>query len=179
MTETRLPAEVALYRREEGDAYRIGVSPGAAEHALGILRPEFDILDHGDGWRITDLETGEESPDVGAAARDGRIRVLPDYPVTALRSVLQDSLRNLVWSALIARLVVSGIRNPTDWRFDADHHELRLHDPEGRLRARVQYADWWFVASRDRALRLADLVMAKTGLEALGVEELVQRREGP
>lgn len=179
MKGTHLPAEVALYRQEEADPYRIGVSPGAAEHALGILSPGLDILDHGDGWRITDLETGEESSDVDAAARAGRITVLSDYPVTALRSVLQDSLRNLVWSALIARLAVSGIRNPTDWRFDADHVELRLHDPEGRLRARVEYPNWWFVASRDRALRLADLVMEQTGLEALGVEELVERREGP
>lgn len=176
MTAARLPAQVALHRREEGGDYRIGVTPGAVEHALGILSPELDILDHGDSWRITDVKSGEEAEDIARAVRTGRIRVLHDYPVTALRSVLQDALRNLVWSALIARLVVSGVRTPTDWRFDADHDELRLHDPEGRLRARVEYPDWWFVASRDRALRLADLVMDQTGLEALGVEELVQRR---
>lgn len=179
MTGPRLPAQVALHRQEEDEPYRIGVSRGAAEHALGILSPGLDILDHGGTWRITDLETGEESADLGAAVRGGHIRVLHDYPVTALRSILQDSLRNLVWSALIARLVVSGVRTPTDWRFDADHEELRLQDPEGRLRAQVRYANWWFVASRDRALRLADLIMEETGLEALGVEDLVERRTGP
>lgn len=179
MSAPRLPAEVALHRQTEGDEYRIGVSPGAVEHALGILSPELDILDHGDAWRITDLETGADTEDLEAEIREGRITVLHDYPVTALRSILQDALRNLVWSALIARLVVSGVRNPTDWRFDADHDELRLHDPEGRLRARVEYGDWWFVASRDRALRLAELVMDETGLEALGVEDLVERRTGP
>lgn len=179
MNGPSLPAEVALCRREEGDGYRIGVSPGAAEHALGILKPGFDILDYGDSWRIQDLGTGEESSDVDRAVRDGHITVLHDYPLTALRSVLQDSLRNLVWSALIARLAVSGIRNPTDWRFDADHEELRLHDPEGRLRARVRYPDWWFVASRDRALRLAGLVTEEAGLRALGVEDLVERRSKP
>lgn len=176
MKSPRLPVEVALRRPEEDDDYRIGVSPGSAEHALGILSPELDLLDHGDGWRITDLETGEESEDIGGAVRSGQVRVLRDYPVTALRSVLQDSLRNLVWSALISRLVVRGVRTPTDWRFDAGHDELRLHDPEGRLRARVEYPNWWFVSSRDRALRLADLVMEQTGLEALSVEDLVERR---
>ena len=176
MRPPRLPVEVALHREEDEDGYRIGVSPGAAEHALGILGSELDILDHGDSWRIRDLETGEESQDIDGAVRDGHIRVLGDYPVTALRSVLQDSLRNLVWSALISRLVVSGVRTPTDWRFDVDHDELRLHDPEGRLRARVEYPNWWFVASRDRALRLADLVMGQTGLEALSVQDLVERR---
>lgn len=179
MRTSLLPAEVALHRQEEAAPYRIGVSQGAAEHALGILSPGFDILDHGDEWRITDLETGEESSDVDAAVGNGHIRVLHDYPVTALRSVLQDTLRNLVWSALIARLVVSGVRNPTDWRFDADHEEIRLHDPEGRLRAQVRYANWWFVASRDRALRLADLVLAETGLEPLGVEDLLERHTEP
>ncbi len=176
MRPPRLPVEVALHRPEEGADYRIGVSPGAAEHALGIVSPELDILDHGDSWRITDLETGVESEDIGGTVRGGRIRVLRDYPVTALRSLLQDSLRNLVWSALISRLVVSGVRTPTDWRFDADHDELRLHDPEGRLRARVEYSNWWFVASRDRAVRLADLVMEQTDLEVLSVKDLVERR---
>lgn len=47
----------------------------------------------------------------------------------------------------------------------------RLHDPEGRLRARVEYPDWWFLAGRDRALRLADPVMEQTGPDALSVEE--------
>lgn len=104
---------------------------------------------------------------------------LRDYPVVALRDVLQETLRGLVWSALVARLVVSGVRNPTDWRFGADHDELRLHDTEGRLRARVHYPDWWFVASRDRALRLAARVMEETGLPALDLEQLVERRRGP
>ena len=176
MRPANLPVEVALHRPKEDDDYRIGVSPGSAEHALGILSSDLDILDHGDSWRITDLESGEKSEDIGGAVRSGHIRVLRDYPVTALRSVLQDSLRNLVWSALISRLVMSGVRTPTDWRFDADHDELRLHDPEGRLRARVEYPNWWFVSSRDRALRLAGLVMEQTGLEALSVEDLVERR---
>lgn len=179
MNGSSLPAEVALYRQDDGDGYRIGVSQRAAEHALGILGPGFDILDHDAGWRIHDLETGRESGDVDRAVRDGHFTVLHDYPVTALRSVLQDSLRNLIWSALIARLAVSGIRNPADWRFDADHEELRLHDPEGRLRARVRYPNWWHVASLDRALRLAGLVIEDTDLEALDVEDLVERRREP
>lgn len=178
MKATHLPAEVALQRTEDGGDFRIGVSQGAAEHALGVLPPGLDILDHGDRWRIRDLETGEETSDVDGLIREGRVTVLHDYPVTALRDVLQGVLRNLVWSALITRLVVTGIRNPTDWRFDADHDELRLHDTEGRLRARLRYPDWWIVASRDRALRLADRMMEETGLEALGVEGLVERRRG-
>lgn len=178
MSGSGLPAEVALHREGEDDGYRIGVSRRAREHALGILSPGLDIRDHGDGWRITDLESGAEFSDIREIVEDDRMTVLRDYPVTALRSVLQDALRNLVWSALIARLVVSGVRDPTDWRFAADHEELRLHDPEGRLRSQVRYPDWWFVASRDRALRLADRVMRETGLEALGVEALVERRRG-
>lgn len=178
MKGAHLPAEVALQRGEDEDVFRIGVSRGAAEHALGVFPPELDILDHGEGWRIRDLETGEETADVDALVREGRVTVVHDYPVTALRDVLQGVLRNLVWSALITRLVVSGVRTPTDWRFAADHDELRLHDTEGRRRARLSYPDWWIVASQDRALRLADRMMEQTGLEALGVEDLVERRRG-
>lgn len=179
MNDTSLPAEVALYRQEEEDGYRIGVSQRAVEHALGILRPGYDVRDHDGEWRIHDLETGAASEDIDGAVRAGQLTVLRDYPVTSLRSLLQDSLRNLVWSALIARLAVSGVRNPTDWRFAADHDELRLHDLEGRLRARIRYPNWWHVASLDRAVRLAGLVIGDTDLEALGVDELVARRREP
>lgn len=176
MTGTRFPAEIALYRQEPGEPYRVGVSPQAAEHALGILHPDLEVLEEPSGWRFSDLETGKEYRDVSGLVQDGRVTVLPDYPVTGLREVLEHTLRHFVWSSLIVKLVVRGIRTPTEWRFGVDHSELRLHDPEGRLRARLESPRWWLVASRSRALELADRLVEETGLEVLGADRLAERR---
>lgn len=176
MSGSRFPAQIALYREEEGDPYSLGVSPGATEHALGILREDIEVHGDGAGWWFSDLETGEEFEGVSDLLGRGRVNVLSDYPVTGLREVLEHTLRHFVWSGLIVRLVVRGIRNPTEWRFDADHTELRLHDPEGRLRSRLEVPRWWLVASRSRALELADRLVAETDLEVLGAERLAERR---
>lgn len=176
MRDASIPAEVALYRKEEDGPYRIGVSPRAAEHALGIVDRALDVVPADGGWRFSDAETGAEYRDVSELLREGRVTVLSDYPVTGLRDVLEHTLRHFVWSSLIVKLVVRGIRNPTEWRFDADHSELRLRDPEGRLRARVEHPRWWLVASRSTALELADRLVEETGLEVLGAERLAERR---
>lgn len=176
MTGTRFPAQVALYRQEEADPYRLGVSQQAAEHALGILHHDVEVRGEPPDVRFSDPASGEDFDDVSGLLSEGRITVIPDYPVTGLREVLEHTLRHFVWSGLIVRLVVRGVRNPTEWRFGADHSELRLHDPQGRLRARVEAPRWWLVASRSRALELADGLVEETGLEVLGAERLAERR---
>lgn len=49
----------------------------------------------------------------------------------------------------------------------------------GSSSARVEYTNRWFVASGDRTIRLAELVIEQTGLERLDVDGFLERRRAP
>lgn len=170
-----LPAEVVMYRNDPAEPYRIGVSPGS-EHALGWLRPDVGVRRRAPGdWVFLDPDTGEELPDTLDLERGHWQQVLADYPLPLIRTLLPNSIRNAIWSQLVFRLVLRGVREPTTWELRADQHGLTLQDADGNLRAELEADDWWWGTSDEWIQAAAEELVNLTGLEPMTTDELMAR----
>lgn len=174
-----LATEVVLHRSSEGGPYQIGVSSGA-EHALGWLRPHIRVVRKRPGdWVFVDPETEEEHRDTSILGDKHWQQFLADYPLTLIRNLVPNSVRNGIWGSLVFRLVLRGVREPTTWTLEGDVTGLRLADDSGQTRADIDAEDWWYAREEEWMQALADELVERTGLKPLSGDDLIDHFQEP
>lgn len=174
MSGPRFPTQVILYRHSADDAFAIGAVDGA-EHALGFLDPDVEVRKTNEGaWVFVDPEQGQCGTTTGLP-RSRWEQVIPRYPLELAKVLMQNAVRRHVWSALVFRLILCGVRNANAWRLELVDDQLVLRDADGESQAVLRADDWWFAKSEQRAHRLAGEMVDETGLEPLSLEHLLER----